>query len=92
MILLDFEKPVAELQEQIEKAKEIGEKTKVDVSSTIAELEKKIVETREHLYENLTPWQKVQLSRHPERPYTLNYIRSLCGETFVELHGEDCER
>src|ERR1035437_2288897 len=88
MILLDFEKPIAELQEQIEKAKEIGEKTKVDVSSTIVELEKKIESTRKHLYENLTPWQKVQLSRHPERPYTLNYIRALCGDTFVELHGD----
>ena len=88
MILLDFEKPIAELQEQIVKAKEIGEKTKVDVSSTVTELEKKIETTRKHLYDNLTPWQKVQLSRHPERPYTLNYIRALCGDTFVELHGD----
>jgi len=88
MILLDFEKPIGELQEQIEKAKQIGEKTKVDVSATILELEKRIEETRTELFSNLTPWQKVQISRHPERPYTLNYIKSICGDSFVEFHGD----
>ncbi|MEI6817846.1 MAG: acetyl-CoA carboxylase carboxyltransferase subunit alpha [Bacteroidota bacterium] len=88
MILLDFEKPIGELQEQIEKAKQIGEKSKVDMTSTIADLEKKIEEARTNIFNNLTPWQKVQISRHPERPYTLNYIKSICGDSFVEFHGD----
>ncbi len=88
MILLDFEKPITELQEQIEKAKQIGEKTKVDVSATVLELEKRIEQTRKDIFNNLTPWQKVQISRHPERPYTLNYINAICGDSFVEFHGD----
>ncbi len=88
MILLDFEKPIGELQEQIEKSKQIGEKSKVDMTSTIADLEKKIEEARTNIFNNLTPWQKVQISRHPERPYTLNYIKSICGDSFVEFHGD----
>src|ERR1017187_1310676 len=88
MILLDFEKPIGELQEQIEKAKQIGEKTKVDVSATVIELEKRIETTRKEIYSSLTPWQKVQISRHPERPYTLNYIKAICGDSFLEFHGD----
>ncbi len=88
MTLLDFEKPVGELMEQLDKAKQIAENSKVDVSKTIDELEKKIVETRKEIYSNLSPWQKVQLSRHPERPYTLSYIRSITDNTFNEFHGD----
>jgi acetyl-CoA carboxylase carboxyl transferase subunit alpha len=87
MTYLDFEKPIEELYEQIGKLKKIGESGKVDIKSTIAELENKIHETKVSLYKNLTSWQRVQLSRHPERPYTLYYITNIC-EKFIELHGD----
>ncbi|MBL0050060.1 MAG: acetyl-CoA carboxylase carboxyltransferase subunit alpha [Bacteroidetes bacterium] len=85
---LDFEKPIIELHEQLEKAKQIAEKGKVDTGQLIRELEQKIVSTRKEIYEHLTPWQRVQVSRHPERPYTLSYIEFLCGKTFTELFGD----
>ncbi len=88
MILLDFEEKIGELMEQLEKAKEIGEQSGVDVSKTIKELEDKIVETRKQIYANLTPWQRVQVSRHPERPYTLSYIEAITNGEFIELHGD----
>ena len=88
MQLLDFEKPLEELYEQLEKVKEIGNKTQVDVSQTVQELKKKIEEKRKELYSNLTPWQKVQISRHPQRPYTLSYINALTDGNFIELHGD----
>lgn len=83
----DFEKPLAELIQQIEKVKQVADKTKVDMSATLVELEEKLVETRASLYSNLTGWQKVQMSRHPERPQTLDYISMICDD-FVELHGD----
>lgn len=83
----DFEKPIAELYEQLEKVKSVAEKSKVDASSTIRDLEKKIEETRKNIYSTLSGWQKVQISRHPERPYTLQYIESICDD-FIELHGD----
>jgi len=88
MILLDFEEPIGKLQEQLEKAKEIGEQSGVDVSVTIKDLEKKVKKTTKDIYSNLSPWQRVQVSRHPERPYTLSYIKHLTGGDFVELHGD----
>ena len=88
MVLLDFEDKIGELMEQLEKAKEIGEQSGVDVSKTIKELEDKIVEERKKIYANLTPWQRVQVSRHPERPYTLSYIEAITGGEFIELHGD----
>ncbi len=87
MNFLEFEKPVEELYKQIEKTKEIAEKTNVDMSSTITELENKIVELRKKITSELTPWERVQLSRHPDRPYTLYYIEQIC-DTFIELHGD----
>ena len=87
-ILLDFEQPVADLVEQLEKAKEITQKGEVDTSRMIKDLEKKIAQKRKDIYKNLTPWQRVQVSRHPERPYTLRYIDYLTKGTFVELHGD----
>lgn len=87
MVYLDFEKPIEELNEQLEKLKKIGEGGKVDMASAVKELEDKIVETRKSVYGNLTGWQRVQLSRHPERPYTLYYISQLCSR-FIELHGD----
>ncbi len=88
MTYLDFEKPISELLEQIEKAKQIAEKSKIDISATIRELEAKVRETRKDLYSKLTPWQRVQLSRHPDRPYTLSYIQSITNGNFVELFGD----
>lgn len=87
MIYLDFEKPVEELNKQLENLIKIGGEGKVDMSSAIKELEDKILETKKKLYGELTAWQRVQLSRHPERPYTLFYIEQLC-KTFIELHGD----
>jgi len=87
MNFLEFEKPVEELYKQIDKTKEIAEKTNVDMSSTITELENKITELRQKITSELTPWERVQLSRHPDRPYTLYYIEQIC-DTFIELHGD----
>ncbi len=84
---LDFEKPIKDLYDQIEQLKAGQEKTKVDHSVSIQLLEDKIGESKKHLTENLTPWQKVQLSRHPDRPYTLKYIDKMCSN-FIELHGD----
>lgn len=83
----DFEKPIADLESQIEKVKQIAEKTKVDMSATINELETKLEATRLEVYSNLTGWQNVQISRHPDRPYTLSYVEMMC-EDFIELHGD----
>jgi len=87
MQFLDFEQPIADLYEQLEKVKQVGEKSSVDVTATIAEIEQKISEARKTVYNNLTSWQRVQLSRHPNRPYTLAYIDHIC-EKFIELHGD----
>ena len=84
---LDFERPIKELYDQIEQIKATSEKSKTNMSSAITMLEERIVETKKQLTANLTPWQKVQLSRHPDRPYTLKYILYMCTN-FVELHGD----
>lgn len=86
-ITFDFEKPLAELQQQIDKVKQVEEKTKVDMSATISELEEKFEQTKNEIYSHLTGWQKVQISRHPDRPYTLQYIEMMCDD-FIELHGD----
>ena len=87
MIFMEFEKPIEALYEQIQKLREISEQGEVDVARTIAELEGKIQLKRQEIYANLNGWQKVQLSRHPERPYTLYYITQICSK-FIELHGD----
>jgi len=87
-ILLDFEQEISDLQEQIETVRKLEEKGDVDVSKTIRDLEKKIVKKRKEIYQNLTPWQRVQVSRHPERPYTLSYIEHITNNDFIELHGD----
>lgn len=84
---LDFEKPIKELYDQIEVQKQSAEKSMIDLSGPIAQLEERIIETKKDLTANLTPWQKVQLSRHPDRPYTLKYIEKMCTN-FIELHGD----
>ncbi|MBQ0737469.1 acetyl-CoA carboxylase carboxyltransferase subunit alpha [Aquimarina celericrescens] len=88
MEYLEFELPIKELEEQFEKACAIGEESEVDVTDTCKQIEKKLAETKKDIYKNLTPWQRVQLSRHPSRPYTLDYIDAICGESFLELHGD----
>jgi len=88
MEYLDFELPIKELEEQLEKCALIGEESDVDVTETCKQIEKKLADTRKQIYKNLTAWQRVQLSRHPDRPYTLDYIRAICGDTFLELHGD----
>lgn len=85
--LLDFEKPLEELIEQLEKAQETHAKGKVDMSDTVAQLTKKINTEKKALYKDLSGWQKVQISRHPDRPYTLDYINAIT-KNFVELHGD----
>ena len=88
MEYLDFELPIKELQEQFEKACEIGAESEVDVSATCKQIEQKLLSTKKEIYKNLTPWQRVQLSRHPNRPYTMDYINGICGDSFMELHGD----
>ncbi|MEO6584651.1 MAG: acetyl-CoA carboxylase carboxyltransferase subunit alpha [Ferruginibacter sp.] len=84
---LDFEKPIKDLYDQIEQQRAIQEKSKTDMSGAIASLEQRLGETKKHLTDTLTPWHRVQLSRHPDRPYTLKYIEKMCTD-FVELHGD----
>ncbi|MDG2369802.1 MAG: acetyl-CoA carboxylase carboxyltransferase subunit alpha [Flavobacteriales bacterium] len=85
---LDFEKPIEELNTTIEKTNEIGAKGSVDISTTLKELKEKLDQTTKSIYANLTPWQRVQVSRHPERPYTLDYIKAITNNDFLELHGD----
>lgn len=85
---LDFEQPIKELEEQIANTKEIGENTGVDMSDKIKELEKKLIKETKAIFSGLTPWQRVQLSRHPDRPYSLAYIDYITNGTFQELHGD----
>ncbi|MDG1504448.1 MAG: acetyl-CoA carboxylase carboxyltransferase subunit alpha [Flavicella sp.] len=88
MEYLDFELPIKELEEQLDKCQIIGEESEVDVSETCEKLTEKLKSLKKDIYKNLTPWQRVQLSRHPNRPYTLDYIKALAGTTFMELHGD----
>lgn len=88
MTFLEFEKPIEELFTQLNDARELAEKSGVDMSKAIAELEKKIHSTRKEIYSNLTPWQRVQVSRHPDRPYALSYIQYVTEGNFQELHGD----
>jgi acetyl-CoA carboxylase carboxyl transferase subunit alpha len=88
MEYLEFEMPIKELQDQLQKCQIIGEESDVDVTATCKKIQKKLADARKDIYKNLTPWQRVQLSRHPSRPYTLDYIKAICGDTFMELHGD----
>lgn len=89
MIFLEFEKPLEKLYEQLEKVRQVEAEGDVDMSGSIKELEAKIRSTRKEIYSNLSGWERVQLSRHPERPYSLYYIEQMCRK-FVELHGDRC--
>ena len=87
MTFLDFEQPIADIYERLEQLRNIGISENIDMSKAIKELEDKLEQTKVKTYKNLTAWQKVQLSRHPERPYTLFYLENMC-EHFTELHGD----
>ena len=88
MEYLDFELPIKELHDQLEKCKKIGNDSEVDVSETCRLIDDKLEKTKKQIYTNLTAWQRVQLSRHPSRPYTLDYFCALAEDTFLELHGD----
>ena len=88
MEYLDFELPIKELEEQREKAVQLGEESQVDVTKTLRELDKKLKETQKEIYSRLTDWQRVQMSRHPNRPYTLDYIEALSDGDWMEFHGD----
>ena len=84
---LDFEKPIADLEARLEETKKLAQTSNVDVSEAVNVLEKSIDKLRREIFQNLTRWQRVQLSRHPDRPYTLDYISLMCDQ-FIELHGD----
>ncbi|TAD96886.1 MAG: acetyl-CoA carboxylase carboxyltransferase subunit alpha [Bacteroidetes bacterium] len=87
-MILDFEKPIVELETKLAELKQLlYQGSKIDVSETVSLLEKKIQTLKKDTYKNLTRWQKVQLARHPERPYTLDYLEKMTTD-FIELHGD----
>ena len=86
-LLLDFEKPLFDLQQRIQQIRELAEENNVDVSSQIEQLETKYVQLQEEIFTNLSPSQRLQLARHPRRPSTLDYIQAISDE-WVELHGD----
>ena len=88
MEYLEFEKELEVLEKKREEIKEIGKKTKSDVKNLIKDINKKIINEKKRITDNLTPWQRVQLSRHPQRPHTLDYINYLSNHNFIELHGD----
>ena len=88
MEYLDFELPIKELHDQLKKCDSIGVENEIDVSETFTQIEEKLYKTKKEIYGNLSAWQRVQLSRHPSRPYTLDYINALTEGSFLELHGD----
>jgi acetyl-CoA carboxylase carboxyl transferase subunit alpha len=88
MQYLEFEKPIEELNNKLIQARELADLKDVDASKTINDIENQIIKAKKEIYNNLSPWQKVQLSRHPDRPYSLDYINALTNGDFVELHGD----
>ncbi|MCX7888043.1 MAG: acetyl-CoA carboxylase carboxyltransferase subunit alpha [Verrucomicrobiae bacterium] len=84
---LDFEKPIVELEQTLESLRKQAQEQQIDLSAQIRTIEEKLTATRKEIYSNLTPWQRVQLARHPRRPYTLDYLQRISSE-FIELHGD----
>ncbi len=84
---LVFEKPILELEAKLKELRAFSESQNIDVSRELSDLERKIIETKRQVFKNLTAWDEVQLARHPQRPYTLDYIGHMCRD-FVELHGD----
>ncbi len=88
MNYLEFEEPIKTLKEQLDKAKDIEYNNDLDMTTTIVELEAKIEEVTKEIYSKLTPWERVLVSRHPDRPYTLDYVEAITDSNFLELHGD----
>ena len=88
MDYLDFELPIKELEDQLDKCQVIGLESDIDVTNACKQIEKKLIETKREIYQNLSAWQRVQLSRHPNRPYTMDHVKALCGDSFLELFGD----
>ena len=88
MEYLDFELPLKDLNEQLENCKKLGSEGKVDIKDTLQEIKSKLLQKKKEIYGSLTPWQRVQLSRHPSRPYTLDYLVNMTNNKFLELHGD----
>ena len=86
---MDFERPILELERKIEDLRKFGASENMDLSAEISKLEKRLVKMKREIFENITPWQRVQLARHPQRPYTLDYIKMIMTD-FIELHGDRC--
>ena len=85
--MLDFEKPIQELEDKLAEMKKLGDENDVNVEEAVQSLEKKICDLKKETYSSITGWQRVQISRHPDRPYALDYINMICSE-FIELHGD----
>ena len=88
MEYLDFELPLKELNEQLENCKKLGSEGNIDIKDALKEIKSKLVIKKKEIYGSLTPWQRVQLSRHPSRPYTLDYLANMTDNNFLELHGD----
>ncbi|MDW8134312.1 MAG: acetyl-CoA carboxylase carboxyltransferase subunit alpha, partial [Bacteroidia bacterium] len=88
-VILDFERPIVELENRIDETRRVAQQNGIDISQSLQVLEKRLEQLRQDIYQNLTPWQRVQLARHPARPYSLDYIHAIC-EDFIELHGDRC--
>src|SRR5258708_23734383 len=84
---LEFEKPIVELEQTLEALQKQAEEQKIDLSVQIKSIEEKLDATKKEIFTNLTPWQRVQLARHPKRPYALDYLQRVATE-FIELHGD----
>ncbi len=87
MHILNFERPIAELEKKIEELKSFSTHKKIDLNSEVKPLEDKLLKLRKNIYDNLSPWEKIQIARHPKRPYTLDYIGMIASQ-FLELHGD----
>ena len=87
-VYLDFEEPIKVLEDQLVENTKLHQEKGVDTTKIVIEIEKKLKETRKEIYSGLSAWQRVQVSRHPERPYTLSYIEAVTDGEFIELHGD----
>ena len=88
---LDFEAPIIELENKMNELKNFGNEQNIDVKNEIENMKQKIVSMRKEIYKNLTSWQKVQVARHPNRPYTMDYIKLITND-FIEIHGDRIHR
>ncbi len=88
MEYLEFEQPIKDLMDQLQSCQIVGEESGVNIKQACVEIEIAIDNKKKEIYGNLTPWQRVQLSRHPSRPYTLDYVYAITDNTFIEIHGD----